>query len=194
MNEIVDLEGEIWKPVVGFEGKYEVSNKGRVKSLNFNKTSKKRIMKQNFTKQGGYLFVNLCKDGKHKGYLVHRLVYNAFVGILPRFVVSQKGDDRMEINHINEIKTDNRLENLELVTCRKNNNHGTHNIRSAMHRRHKVYQYTKDNSLLKIWDNIMSLRGSEYSQHCVYRACANIYNKNTNVYRGYIWSYIPIAE
>lgn len=70
----------------------------------------------------GYLQVELRKDGKRKGFLVHRLVVTSFIGPIP------KG---MEVNHINEDKRDNRLENLELVTHKENINFGTRNERVA---------------------------------------------------------------
>lgn len=66
---------ENWRAVVGYEGLYEVSDQGRVRSLKFGKT---RILK--YGKAGaGYLVVNLCKDGKHKLMYVHRLVAEAFI-------------------------------------------------------------------------------------------------------------------
>jgi hypothetical protein len=191
---VENLEGEIWKPVVGYEGKYEVSNMGRVKSLNFARKGEEGIMKPNFTiKKNGYLFVNLRKNGKTKGRLIHRLVYDAFCGNLPKFVVTQKGDERMELNHINEIKTDNRVENLELITCRQNNNHGTHNERSGFNRRHKVYQYTTDYQLIRIWTCVKECGENGFNSDSIYKACENNYGTlKKNVHKGFIWSYHPV--
>lgn len=99
-------KNEIWKPVLNYEGLYEVSNLGRVKSLISGKVLK-------FTKQrNGYLQVGLCKDKKQKKFLVHRLVYMAFNGEIPA---------GLEVNHINDKdKTDNRLCNLNLMTHKEN--------------------------------------------------------------------------
>ena len=97
------MKGEIWKPIENYEGLYEVSNMGRVKSLNYRKTGKEGIRKA-WKDRGGYLQVHLYKDGKVKRCLVHRLVATVFCE-------NPEGYD--EVNHLNEDKTDNRAENLE---------------------------------------------------------------------------------
>ena len=99
---------EIWKDAPGYEGRYQVSNLGKVKSLKFDK---ERTLKFGLNR-GGYYFVNLCKGGAQKTNSVHRLVMLAFVG---------KSD--LEVNHINGIKTDNRLENLEYCSRSENIQH-----------------------------------------------------------------------
>lgn len=112
---------EIWKDVVGYEGLYLVSNLGNVKSLNYNRTGKEGILKPILDKDG-YYCVNLSKNAKSKHIKVHRLVVEAFIGEIPTGLV---------VNHINEIKTDNRLENLEICTIRENTIHGTANARRS---------------------------------------------------------------
>lgn len=190
-----NLENEIWKPVKGYEGKYEVSNLGRVKSLNYSQTGEERLLKPSLTTKNGYLFVVLRKDFKSHIMLIHRIVYEAFRGKLPKFVVTMKGDERMEVNHINEIKTDNRLENLELVTSRQNNNHGTHNLRSAMSRMHKIRQCTLEGILVKEWDNINDCAKNGFYKGSVYKACEHLYsNKKTNVYKGFVWNFVPFDK
>ena len=102
---------EIWKPVVGYEGLYQVSNMGRVKSLERKvpkgygeRTVKERILKLRIGRDG-YLKIGLYgSTGKQKWFQVHRLVGEAFI---------QNPDEKPQINHINEIKTDNRACNLE---------------------------------------------------------------------------------
>lgn len=102
---------EIWKPVRNYECLYEVSNMGRVKSLNYRKTGKEGIMKA--TKDShGYLQVHLSKDGKVKNCYVHRLVATVFC---------ENPEGYTEVNHINEIKSDNRAENLEYCSRSYNN-------------------------------------------------------------------------
>lgn len=121
---------ETWKMIEGFENLYEVSDLGRVRSLcrvcNTNTVSKKsnaRILKQEITIHG-YCRVRLyAPNRKPKHYAVHRLVAQAFIGN----VESDK-----EINHKNEIKTDNRACNLEICTSKENCNYGTRNQRLSV--------------------------------------------------------------
>lgn len=110
---------ETWKPVRGYEKLYEVSNEGRVRSLNYRHTGKTKEMRA-VNNGSGYLLVGLCMDGKVKLHLVHRLAYEAFRGKIP---------DGMQINHLDENKLNNCLENLELCTRKENCNYGTRNER-----------------------------------------------------------------
>lgn len=103
---------EIWKDIPNYEGKYQVSNHGNVRSLKFQKI---RNLHPGKTKIG-YLSVGLCKDGVKQALYVHRLVWEAFNGPIP---------ENMQVNHINEDKTDNRLENLNLLSPMENLNWGT---------------------------------------------------------------------
>lgn len=98
---IENLNKEHWRDVAGYEGMYQVSDLGRVRSR---KSGEWRVLKV-VKSMVGYLLVGLWKDGKKKWFLVHRLVADAFI----------ENDDigKNEINHINEDKTDNRATNLE---------------------------------------------------------------------------------
>lgn len=102
---------EIWKPIKGYEDLYEVSNLGRVNSLF---TRKGKIMKPK-VERDGYLRIGFWKEGKQKYYNVHRLVAEAFL--------LEKQDYQNQINHINKIKSDNRVENLEWVSTIENHFH-----------------------------------------------------------------------
>jgi hypothetical protein len=100
---------EIWKDVVGYEGTYQVSNIGRIKSLKFNK---EKILKQPINKNG-YCAVCLCFEGKQKLKQVQQIVAQSFLGHKPC-------GHKLVIDHINDIKTDNKVENLQIVTQRFN--------------------------------------------------------------------------
>lgn len=112
------MEKEIWRPIKGYEGLYEVSNLGRVKSIERYILSGKgyglhkyggKVLKSGSS--NGYLRVSLCKD-KHIGHFsVHRLVAEAFI---------PNPDSKPEIDHINTVRNDNRVENLQWVTKQEN--------------------------------------------------------------------------
>lgn len=104
---------EIWKDVVGYEGLYKVSNLGRVKSLArkaVDRTVNERILKY-CNKAHGYSRLTLRKDFIDKTFNIQHLVYEAFVG---------RREKGMVIDHINNIRSDNRLENLQQITYREN--------------------------------------------------------------------------
>ena len=97
---------EVWKDIEGYEGLYQVSNFGRVKSLNYSRTGKPKIMKGDFTTQG-YYRVSLSKNGTRTNRNVHILVAQAFI---------PNPEDKPTVDHINRDKTDNRVENLRWAT------------------------------------------------------------------------------
>ena len=133
---------EIWKDIVGFEGKYMVSNLGKVKSCDWQLIHKSgktylregRILKRTIN-HNGYLRVGIVKNKKQEWFFVHRLVWEAFNGPIP---------EGMQVNHINEIKTDNRLENLNLMTPKENSAYGTGRKRSDKKRKKPVTQILPD--------------------------------------------------
>lgn len=106
---------ETWKDIKGWEGKYQVSNLGRVKSLNYCNTGNPSILKTG-TDCNGYLKVTLYRNNKGKTYNVHRLVAEAFIPNPQCFP---------EVNHKDETRTNNNVENLEWCTRQYNLNYGT---------------------------------------------------------------------
>ena len=176
---------EIWKDIKGYEGMYQVSNLGRVKSLEktvaakngSKRTIRQRILKPK-TERNGYLRVPLNSKGKIKFFYVHRLVCKAF---------HENPKNKPEVNHINENKLDNRAYNLEWVTRKENCNHGTHNERVAKAQSKPVGQYTRDGKLIKVWQSAMEVqRQLGFSQSPI---SAVARGKRKTAY-GYIWKYI----
>ena len=103
---------ENWASIEGYEGLYEVSDSGRVRSLKRATTSGKVLSQHSGT--GGYLSVCLCKNNHKRSFVIHRLVARAFV---------DNPELKPEVNHINGVRTDNRAENLEWVTRSENERH-----------------------------------------------------------------------
>ena len=122
---------EEWRDVVGYEGLYQVSNLGRIKSLNYNHTGKEGILKLIYGKDG-YVKISLCKKGeKPETFLVHRLVAIAFI---------PNPNNLPEVNHIIddfEHRSDNRVENLEWCTRDYNCNYGSRNKKVSENKKGK---------------------------------------------------------
>ena len=138
---------EIWKDIKGYEGLYQVSNLGRVKSLKrivFTKYGKRLTIYEKILKakvhKFGYLEVNLNSNGIAKTLKVHRIVAEAFLPNLNNYP---------EINHKDENKQNNHIINLEWCTSSYNANYGTRNIRSALAKSKKIVQYSLDGNLIK---------------------------------------------
>lgn len=176
---------EEWRDIKNYEGMYQVSNMGRVKSLERkvpHKGGGERTVKERILKPGidthGYMSVVLCIDGKKRTLVVHRLVCEAF---------HEKLEGKQEVNHINEDKTDNRSCNLEWCSRRENVNFGTRNERMAKAKSKPVAQYALDGKLVKIWISAIEAKRQEGFN------CGNISevaNGNRKTAHGFIWKYV----
>ena len=175
------MSKEIWRDVKGYEGLYQVSSDGRVKSLGrkdrFGRVIKERILEPAVT-HNGYLRVGLHVDGKRKMLRVHRLVCEAF---------HENPDNKSEVNHINEDKTDNRACNLEWSTRTENCNHGSRNERVAKALSKPIGQFSLDGKLIKVWQSACEARKQTGFDQGYVGAVAR--GKFKQAY-GYIWKYI----
>lgn len=117
----MNYENEVWKPVVGYEGRYEVSDMGRVKSIERWRPNgpvsgylmKEKMLSINLNEHG-YALVNLTDGKKHASDRVHRLLAKAFI---------PNPENKREVNHKNFIRHDNVLDNLEWATSKENKAH-----------------------------------------------------------------------
>ena len=171
---------EIWKDISGYEGLYQVSNCGRVKSLNYMRTGEIVIMRPR-VHTGGYLRVGLCKYNKPKDHYIHRLVLTAFV---PNPL------NKPQVNHIDEIKNNNYVYNLEWVTQKENNHHGTFQERRRNTMKHiglkPVRQLTLDGKLVKIWPSIISTKIDGFNRCNISSCCTG----NAKTHRGFRWEHV----
>ena len=171
---------EIWKDKKDYEGLYQVSNFGRIKSLNYNHTGKEKILKQYYD-SNGYKIICLCKNNIKTTYLVHRLVAEAFI---------PNPNNLPQINHKDEDKTNNHVNNLEWCDAKYNHNYGTINERISKSqingKRSKiVIQYNLDGTFVREWPSTMECGRNGYDQSSVADCCRG----KLKTYRGFIWEY-----
>ena len=176
-------ENEVWRDVVGYEGYYKVSDKGNVFSVrrvsSIGGRIGGRIMKPT-PNTNGYLRVNLCKDGKTKSKLVHRLVLEAFV---------ENPNNLLEVNHLDENKANNELSNLEWCTREYNNNHGERTEKARQKLSKRVKAVNVETGEVLTFSSTAEAGRKGYGLGRVSEACRGIYYGG-NLYRGHKWSYI----
>lgn len=173
---------EIWRDIEGYEELYQISSLGRVKSLGNggSNNSKERIIKA-LVVSSGYLAVGLSKDGKQKQYLIHRLAANAFI---------PNPDNLPQVNHRDEDKTNNRVDNLEFCSAKYNSNYGTHNkrISESMTNNPKMSKKVLCIETGKIYPSTMQVeRELGFSNSDISKCCRGIKHKTVG---GFHWCYI----
>ena len=179
---------EIWKDIVGYEGLYQVSSLGRVKSLDRiiirKNGSRQRVSERvlKAKKNKGYLQVTLSKNKISKNCRIHRVVLQTFKPVLNMH--------KLDVNHKDENTLNNNVNNLEWCTRKYNINYGTHNERMKEALSKPVCQYTKDGELIKEWNSTSECGKNGFNQSAVARCCRG----EQKTHKGFLWKYKKVAK
>ena len=187
---------EIWKAVPGYEGLYEISSLGRIRSVSHPRSGKKwshrkegRVLLPSYNKANGYLSVCLCKDGEHHHAYLHRLVAAAF---LPN------PSNLPFVNHKDENKRNNDAGNLEWCSHLYNIRYGTGMQRRlqsiAESKRGRCYpkriaQYTRDGQLVATYSSSEEAARALGCNGSNIRTCAR-QERGVKQSNGYVWRYV----
>lgn len=173
---------EIWKDIKDYEGMYQVSNLGRVRSLNYHHTKQVKLLSL-CVNYKGYLKAHLCKNNKGKKASVHRLVAEAFIPNI---------ENLPQVNHIDGNKLNNCVTNLEWCTQEHNIQHAYKNglikHQKGVHfcNDKKVNQYDLNGNFIKQWNYISDASSQlNVSSSSIYRGCNNKIKKP----KLFIWRY-----
>lgn len=176
---------EIWKDITGYEGLYQVSNYGKVKSLKRTinlkncKYSKKENILKTYTNRG-YIQIGLCKNGKRVTKKVHRIVAETFTA---------NPYNNPCVNHIDGNKENNCVKNLEWCNYKENSIHYVKNFskdRYSKIKSKKVYQYDINNTFIREWKSVKEIHKElNISKSSIYMCCLN----KINSAGGFIWKY-----
>jgi len=176
---------EIWKDIEGYNGKYQISNYGNVRS--FSKWKNGELLKPALTTTG-YYYVHLVKDGRKNtcSARVHRLVADAFI---------ENPNELPEVNHIDGNKLNNRVDNLEWVSRQDNIRHAFEKglIMPRLGKAHPsskaVLQKDKSGEVVKMWESVADVyREKGYSTSSIINCCNK--RKGYKTAYGYIWEYV----
>ena len=185
-------EQEIWKDVVGYEGLYKVSNEGNIYSVGRKDSRGIRCGGRTLRPvcdSYGYHCFNLSKNGVTKQKKVHRIVLEAFV---------PNPNNYPEVNHRDEDKTNNNVENLEWCTSEYNANYGTRNERSAQTQSKKVKAINIKTGEVITFNSAKETGNEGYDKGVVSKACRGVYKSHRtgkliggdgHTYKGHKWSY-----
>lgn len=185
---------EVWKDIKGYEGLYQVSNRGRVKSLERRVVGKNGNMyyyhekiKKACLMNHGYMVVDLHKNGKNKHAYIHRLIAEYFI---------PNPENKPQINHKNGIRHDNRIENLEWVTCYENNKHMKEVLKTAYilppkygkdnPKSRRILQFTKEGKFIKSYETLTEAERCTGAHHS---NISKVALGKRNFAGGFVWKY-----
>ena len=176
--------GEDWRDIPGYEGLYQVSSFGNVRSLDRvvrSRWGSDMIRRGVLLKQGnrpltGYPFVVLCRDGVNTYYSVHRLVAASFV---------ENPNQFPEVNHKDENTLNNYSENLEWCTSKYNKNYGQRNEKASKKLGIAIVQMDLNGNIIRTHNSATSCRKLGFTQSSIRKCCIG----KTKNYRGFIWKY-----
>jgi len=168
---------EIWKDIKGYEGFYQVSNLGKIKSLPRNNTIKQsKILKNGYSRKG-YCIVNLSKNNKVKSYRVHRLVAQAFI---------PNPNNYPDVNHKDENKLNNSVDNLEWCDSQYNNTYGNRTKIVSIRLSKPVSMFDKKGNYIRTYESCTEASKETGVPTChISSCCLNRYGRKTA--GGYIW-------
>ena len=181
---------EIWKDIIGYEGLYQVSNLGNIKRISGSAMCLKDRVLIIKTKPNGYCFVCLSKNNSLKYPHIHRLVAIAFIA---------NPENKSQVNHINGIKKDNRLENLEWVTPSENGLHSFRELgrvgvglKGLLNKKSKpIVQKTISGEIIKQYESInIASKENSFSNTLISNVAKNKYGNKTAY--GFKWEFANI--
>lgn len=177
---------EIWRDIKDFQN-YQVSSQGRVRSVDHeteklnNGVLTKHHYKGKVLKPAenryGYLIVGLCKDGKTHTKTIHRLVAEAFLS---------NPQQLPEVNHRNENKHDNRVENLEYCSSEYNTKYGSRTERAAKSKSKPVGQFNLNGELVRTWPSAAEAGRNGFNKCDIYMCC----HDKIKTHKTYTWRYL----
>lgn len=177
---------EIWKDIPGYNGKYQVSNMGKVRAMWRNNQYEEKIGEPHLLKQSehrqGYLKVYLSLDGESKGYYVHRLVAEAFI---------PNPDNLPQVNHKSEIKSENFVDNLEWCDGKYNSNYGTRPERHGKLVSKPIIQYDLNGNIIGEYKSAKEIEDAlGYNAGYISLVC----NGHRPQAYGYLWKFKKSPE
>lgn len=178
---------EEWKDIKDYEGLYQVSSEGNVRSLDrFVETStgirhyKEKILKTYLAgTDKDYHYIKLHKNGTQTPFEIHRLVAQAFI---------PNPENKPQVDHIRGNKNDNSVKSLRWATQPENMNNENTKQYNNLKLSKQVYQYSLDNKLLNVWPSLNEVVRNGFDKRAIQRCC----NGERKTHKGSQWSFTPL--